>query len=292
MRSVYSAGGAVALSGLGFSTLFDDVYATSAGVMNASYFLSDQPDIGITVYYESCASARFINPFRLWKVLNIDYLFDQVITDDKPLDVAKVLANPTRFFVALIDKGSGKGLVVEKSHTTTPWLQVLKAATSMPVFYNRTVEVDGRHCMDGGLAIPFPLEQAIANGCTDILVLLTRPETYRCPAPRRSEQAVFNLICAHGDARLMRTFNDHHEASRRARDLAFGRLKISETTNIATLFTGSAETISRMTANPTRLRQGAIDYARRTLAVFGRENVDLAMPPAEDAAGGRSTTER
>src|SRR3954471_8473526 len=65
MRSVYSAGGAVALARLGFTDLFDEVYATSAGVMNASYFLSDQPDIGITVYYESCTSRLFINPLRL-----------------------------------------------------------------------------------------------------------------------------------------------------------------------------------------------------------------------------------
>src|SRR5437764_7370914 len=65
MRSVYSAGGAVALAHLGFSQIFDEVYATSAGVMNASYFLSNQPLVGITVYYDSCTSHLFMNPLRL-----------------------------------------------------------------------------------------------------------------------------------------------------------------------------------------------------------------------------------
>lgn len=287
MRSVYSAGGAVALAQLGFSDLFDEVYATSAGVMNAGYFLSNQPGIGITVYYESCTTRMFMNPLRLWKVLDIDYLFDQVVTNDKPLNVENVVSSRSKFFAALIDKSTGEGLIVEKSVTKTPWLQVLKAATSMPVFYNRTVQVDGRPCMDGGLAIPFPLEPAIENGCTDILVLLTRPEAYRCRAPRWSDRRLFNLICARGHAGVMRAYDNHHEASWRARDLAFGRLMKSDSPNIATVCTGAGDKIDRMTADAFLLRQGALDYGRRILAVFGSDDSDLKLPELKSAQTNR-----
>jgi predicted patatin/cPLA2 family phospholipase len=279
MRSVYSAGGAVALARLGFTDLFDEVYATSAGVMNASYFLSDQPDIGITVYYESCTSRLFMNPLRLWKVLDIDYLFDQVITIAKPLDVDKVMASRSKFFVALIDKGSGEGLLAEKSTTGTPWVQVLKAATSMPVFYNRTVNVDGRPCMDGGLAIPFPLEQAIANGCTDLLVLLSRPSEYVSPAPTWTQRRLFDLICARGSAALMRVYNNHHTASHRARDLAFGRIMIAGGHHIATICTDAEDKVHRTTADPDALREAALRYGRRTLRIFGADPAkDFTLP--------------
>jgi predicted patatin/cPLA2 family phospholipase len=283
MRSVYSAGGAVALAHLGFSNLFDEVYATSAGVMNASYFLSNQPSIGITVYYESCTTRMFMNPLRLWKVLDIDYLFDQVVTNDKPLNVDKVVASRSKFFAALIDKSTGEGLLVEKSATKTLWLQVLKAATSMPVFYNRTVQVDGRPCMDGGLAIPFPLEHAIENGCTDILVLLTRPEAYRCRSPSWSDRCLFNLICARGHSGVMRAYDHHHKASWRARDLAFGRLTTPEPPNIATICTCAEDKIDRMTGDAATLRQGALDYARRTLAVFSSSDHNLDLPKLKSA---------
>jgi predicted patatin/cPLA2 family phospholipase len=278
MRSVYSAGGAVALASLGYSELFDEVYATSAGVMNASYFLSNQPFVGITVYYDSCASRSFLNPWRLWKVLDIDYLFDEVVVNDKPLDVTKVLSSPSKFFVALMNKNTGGGILVEKTTTHTPLLRVLKAATSMPVFYNRTVEVDGHPCMDGGLAIPFPLEQAIANGCTHVLVLLTRSREYRCEAPSWRSRRLFDIICARGNAAVSRAYAMHHEASLRARDLAFGRIAAPSSVHIATLCTERPETIQRITIDPFILREAALLYGRKTLRVFGADDVVLDLP--------------
>ena len=278
MRSVYWAGGVVALAHLGFSQIFDEVYATSAGVMNASYFLSNQPFVGITVYYDSCTSHLFMNPLRLWKVLDIDYLFDQVITTDKPLDVAKVLASRSKFFVALIDKSTGEGILVEKTVTVTPLLQVLKAATSMPVFYNRTVEVDARPCMDGGLAIPFPLEHAIANGCTDVLVPLTRQADYQCQAPTWRSRQLFDIICARGNSAISRVYARHHEASRAARDLAFARVSLPPGVNIATICTEPADAIHRTSSDPLALRQAALNYGRKTLRIFGVEDPAWDLP--------------
>jgi predicted patatin/cPLA2 family phospholipase len=287
MRSVYSAGGAVALAHLGFSELFDEVYATSAGVMNASYFLSNQPFVGITVYYDSCTSRLFMNPLRVWKVLDIDYLFDQVVATDKPLDVAKVLSSPSKFFIALVDKSTGEGIVVEKRATETPLLRVLKAATSMPVFYNRTVEVDGRPCMDGGLVIPFPLAQALANGCTDVLVLLTRPTYYRCEPPTWRSRRLFDMICARGNAGVSRAYAHHHETSRAARDLAFGRIATPPGVNIATICTEAPEIIHRTSGNPFALRQAALDYGRKVLRIFGTDDKIWDLPAPSIPCKGR-----
>lgn len=279
MRSIYSAGGAVALAHLGFSELFDEVYATSAGVMNASYFLSNQPLLGITIYYESCTTALFMNPLRVWKVLDIDYLFDQVIKVDKPLDVEKVLSSPTSFFVAVIDTATGKGTLIDTKKTAAPLLDVLKAATAMPVLYNRSVPVDGRSCIDGGLAIPFPLRQALAHGCTDVLVLLTRSANYRSKPPTRMSRRMFDVICARGKAGLNATFAKHHEPSNEYRDLAFGRTSTPNGANIATLCTQEPETITRTTSNRTTLRNAAVAYARQTLRIFGAETDAWDLPP-------------
>ena len=56
MRGVLSGGGAVALSHLGFNELFDEVYATSAGVMNVSYFLRGRRSLASRFTTKTCGS--------------------------------------------------------------------------------------------------------------------------------------------------------------------------------------------------------------------------------------------
>lgn len=269
MRGVCSAGGVMALAHLGYSDIFDEVYATSAGAMNASYFLSGQGEQGITIYFDDCTTRLFMNPLRVWKIMDVDYLFDQVVTRVKRLDVDRILASPTKFFVAVIERPTGQGLVLDAKATRSPLLQVLKAATALPVLYNRAVDIDGRQCIDGGLANPVPIEPALASGCTDILVLLTRPAEFRYPKPGWASRCLFNLISARGNPGLSRTFRLCDERSHAVRDLALGRAETPAGVNVVTVCTDEPETIQRTTSNRLLLRDAAVTYGRQTLAVFG-----------------------
>jgi len=271
MRAVCSAGGAMALAHLGFTDLFDEVYATSAGAMNASYFLSDQPELGISVYFDNCTTRDFLSPLRVWKVIDIDYLFERVVSKEKRLDVDKILASRTKLFVAVIDRRTGAGQVIEAKAASAPLLSVLKAATALPVLYNRAVDIDGRPFMDGGLAIPFPIEEALANGCTDVLNLLTRPANFIFEAPGWASRRMFDLICARGNAGFNQTYSLCHERSGAARDLAFGRAPTPPGVNIATICTDEPETIQRTTSDRALLRSAAVSYGRKTLRVFGAD---------------------
>jgi len=283
MRAVCSAGGAVALAHLGFTDLFDEVYATSAGAMNASYFLSNQPELGISVYFENCTTRQFLNPLRIWKVIDIDYLFEQVVSKEKRLDVDRILASRTRLFVAVIDKRTGAGTVIDTKATQTPLLAVLKAATALPVLYNRAIEIDGLPYMDAGLAIPFPIKQALANGCTDVLTLLTRPANFRDAAPSWTSRKMFDITCARGNVGFNQTFSLLHEASRSARDLALGRVRVEQDVNIATICTEEPETIQRTTQDPARLLAAATRYGQRLLSVFGVDSEGWSIVESEDA---------
>lgn len=272
MRAVCSAGGAAALAHLGYVDLFDEVYATSAGAMNASYFLSHQPSSGMRVYLENCTTRMFFNPLRFWKVIDVDHLFEQVVLVEKPLDVARILASPTALFVAIADQRTGEGRVVDVRATTTPLLQILKAATAIPVLYNRTVDVDGRPSLDGGIAIPFPLEQALANGCTDVLVLLTRSADHRDQPPTWASRRMFDLLCARGSVGLNEAYATRHTRVHRARELALGHAPVPASSNVATICTEAAETVRRTTAEGAVLRAAAIRYGRSVLRAFGADD--------------------
>ncbi len=284
MRAVCSGGGAVALSHLGFRELFDDVYATSAGIMNASYFLSGQAELGITVYYDCLSDGRFLNPKRFWKVLDVDFVIDHVVRELKPLNVDKILSARSQLFVAAIDKRSGKGMMIDAKKAGAPFLEVCRAAMAIPVLYNRAVHINGYRCMDGGLAIPFPIHEAIANGCTDLLVLLTRPPSYVCQAPGWGSRLLFDLMCAHGHGNLRQTYFQQGACSTAARDLAFGRTPAASTVNIATICTSEDEVVQRTTMNREALRAAAVRYGRKTLQVFGAPSEEWDLAPLHEVA--------
>jgi predicted patatin/cPLA2 family phospholipase len=288
MRAVSSAGGAVVLAQLGLSDVFDEVYATSAAVMNASYFITNQPLLGISVYFDHCTTRAFVDLRRFWKVIDVDYIFDHVAVHEKPLDTAKLLAARSRLYVAVMDRQTGDAFMVDTKTVRTPVLQVLKASAAIPVFYNRSVDVDGRPCMDGGLAIPIAVRQALDNSCTDVLVLSTRPPSYINSAPGWWNRQMFNLICARGNAAVNRVFAERHLRSREARDLALGRDGSAHGANVATICPSPDENIQRMTTNRAALHAAAESYGRRTLRAFGGDANQWTLP--KDCASAARTT--
>ena len=285
VRAASSAGGAVALAQLGFSDTFDHVYATSSGVMNAAYFISNQPLTGISVYFENCVSRRFVNPLRFWKIIDADYIFDEVAVEEKPLNTSKIFESPSQFHVAVIDRADGQGFLIDTKASSTPMLQCLKASAAIPVFYNRSVEVDGRKCIDGGLRIPFPLKQAIEHGCTDILVLLTRPADYSSQPSSLYKRLIFNIMCARGNRGLNQAFADRFKVSREYRDIAFGRIAVPPEINIATLALDDAEAMEGLSLSAEALCKAATAYGRKTLEIFGyeSENWEIENPTGPDS---------
>jgi predicted patatin/cPLA2 family phospholipase len=284
MRGVLSGGGMVALGHLGFSDLFDEVYATSAGVMNASYMLARQAELGITAYYESLMDRRFWSPRRFWKMLDVDYVFRDVVTRQKPLDTAAVLRSPSRLLVAAIDVHAGKGILLDTRATNSPLLDVLKAATAMPIMYNRTVAINGLACVDGGLAIPFPLKEAIERGCTDVLVLLTRPPGFRAPEPTWYERALFRRLIPGNKEKMSQLFADHPAVAHAARQLALGISKPERAVNIVTVCATVPEVVQRTTQAPVVLWQAATDYGRRVLRVFEAKETEWELGPIKTGA--------
>jgi len=290
MRGVLSAGGAVVLAQLGFSEIFDEVYATSAAVMNASYFISNQPLLGISVYFDNCTTRQFVSPWRFWKVIDVDYIFDDVAVHEKRLDVARVSNSPSRLYVAVIDTRTGEAFMVDVQAAGVPVLQALKASAAIPVFYNRTVDIGGRPCMDGGLAIPFGIRQAVASGCTDVLVLSTRTPDYVGEEPNWFDRVMFNLVCARGNSGLKRVFAERHLRSRESRDLSLGRERPPDGVSIATVCADAEQSVSRMTTDRKKLLAGATSYGRKVMRAFGHDPGSWTLPEDCAAAAIRSET--
>jgi predicted patatin/cPLA2 family phospholipase len=284
MRGVISCAALMALEELGLTRAFDEVYGASAGAVNAAYFLAGQAAYATTIYYQRINNSRFIRHLWRRKIVDIDGLFDSVIAGDRPLHIEKVLDSRSKFFISIADSSTGAAFLDLAQSSVTPLLTLLKATTAMPMFYNELVNVNGRECFDGALINPLPVLDAVESGCTDLLVLLTRPASFReCP-PNRIEQRLFDMRCARGNAGLMSAFCNSYLQENAIRDIALGCPCPTTPTglNIATICPEETDPkIKRLTCNTALLKAGAIVNAKRTFSAFGypvEEFVEVLHP--------------
>jgi predicted patatin/cPLA2 family phospholipase len=178
MRGVVSAGMVWALEHLGMTHAFDAVYGSSAGAINAAYFLAGQAAVGTTIYYEDINNRRFIN---LWRAINgkpildLGYLIDDVAIKRKPLDVARVLGAASPLSVMATDAATGRRAILRNFADGRDLLAAMRAGATMPIVAGQPATYGTGRYFDASLTEPIPVPTAEAEGYTHILTLLTRP---------------------------------------------------------------------------------------------------------------------
>lgn len=269
MRGVCSAGGLVALDALGLRNAFDAIYASSAGAMNVAYMLSGQAVFGIQIYYKNVNNRKFIDFRRLNKIVDIDYLFDTVVAKVRPLDTARLLQAPSDFYIGVFNKTTAETTVLKAQDHPRDILSILKASTAVPVAYNRSISINSREFIDGGLSVPVPLYEAVEHGCTDLFVFLTRPATYESARPPWLDRWLFARFCANSSLALQRAFVNGYSQSHVCRQICLGKLPAPKGVNIATVCPSVSGTLlNRTTTDGRRLKRSAVELALSTLELF------------------------
>ena len=274
MRGVYTAGTLLALHSIGYAALFDNVYGTSAGAVNAAHFLSGVGHQKVDTYYRFLADGRFFSPRRWSKIIDIDFFVDQVLTTLRPVEVEQVLASPSRLWAAVADYDTAEPLVIDATSGKFPLLQVLKAAVAMPIVYNKTVQLGALRAFDAGFCEPFPLDFALAHGHSHVLVLTARSIDDRPSSRGMLERTMFGIFFAKGNKTLRKALAGASLRSNRLRDLAHGRLPPPNGAAIATL-SPVAPLVSSRSQDTTLLRSEMLRTARDTLRLFAADEGKL-----------------
>ncbi len=178
MRGVVSAGMVSALEELGLTHAFDAVYGSSAGAINAAYFLAGQARMGTTIYYEDINNRHFINlgrPLGGRSIVDLGYLLDDVSVNRKRLDCDAVLAAPSPLTVMATDVAGACRAPLRGFQDPASLLSAMRAGATMPVIAGPPVRWCNRDYLDASLTEPIPVPIAEAEGHTHLLVLLTRP---------------------------------------------------------------------------------------------------------------------
>jgi len=178
MRGAFSGGAMIALQELGFTDIYDYVYGFSSGAFSGAYLLSEKADIGTSIYYNDLSGKKFIRPWKLTKAMDMDYFCDYVVRKKKPLDINKIKNAKSTFKIFVTNCCDGK-LTAFSNRDEVDMVTALKATCSFPGFSYPAVTIDGKEYVDGNSFEYTPIEVAIADGCTDILIISTMPTYYR-----------------------------------------------------------------------------------------------------------------
>lgn len=175
MRSVVGAGMALALNDAETLESFDAVYATSGGAITASYFVSRQARLGASLFTEDLTSSEFMNWCRVSlgrPMMSMDYLFE-AIANRKSLDLTAVRRAPLHVLATTAHEAEPLELTPFESDEEV--LAGLRATCTIPVISGHAVPFRSGFFFDGGIHESVPFRAAIEDGCTHVLVLVTRP---------------------------------------------------------------------------------------------------------------------
>jgi predicted patatin/cPLA2 family phospholipase len=274
MRGVVSAGMVSALESLGMTAAFDGVYGSSAGAINAAYFLAGQAALGTTIYYEDINNARFISLRRSFgrrPILDLGFLLDEVAIRRKPLDTARVLSSATPFTVVATSVDRAASVPLRGFHSATALFGALRASATMPIVAGVPWEVDGQRYFDASLTEPIPVPTAEADGHTHVLVLLTRPGESPRKVSTFDRVVVLPRLRRLSPALAGRYLDRGAPYAALLAHIAAGTGPAGQATVVG--LRPAPPVVAKLERNAVRLRAGAERGAAAVLAAFGRSRI-------------------
>lgn len=184
MRGVVSAGMVTGLEYLGLSNCFDALYGASAGSLNGAFFIAGQAPYGTTIYYENINNRKFIKGiigivFGLLfdkPAMNLSYLFKTVLLKEKVLDWEKVIGSPIPLNVVVSSLDQRKAVVMNNFKSRDELFSALEVGATIPFIAGSPTIINNERLWDASFYDSIPVDHAIKDNCTHILVLRTRPE--------------------------------------------------------------------------------------------------------------------
>jgi predicted patatin/cPLA2 family phospholipase len=195
-RGAYSSGMTIAIEQLGLLPMFDAVYGSSAGALNAAWLLCGRAESTAHAWWDPMIMRTTIDPRRALRrrpVVDTQFLVHTVYTEIMPMGFQEILDNPVEFHPIATDALTGEATDLhERIHDRAGLQAALRASTAMPLLAGDPVEIDGRPFVDAGVSAAIPVRTALAQHATHIVALRTRRIDETTSAPSRAERLVLS----------------------------------------------------------------------------------------------------
>ena len=108
-------------------------------------------------------------------ILNLEYAFEEIVAERKPLAYDRVLASQVPLKIAVTDVDAVETRLVCGFGDAADLKSALIASSWLPIGVRGTAEFRGRRTVDGGVLTALPFRLALEDGCSHVLSLSTRP---------------------------------------------------------------------------------------------------------------------
>lgn len=281
MRGVVSSGMVAGLEYLGLLGAFDVIYGTSAGAINGAYFVAGQAAYGTSIYYDDINNAQFMSPLRTLcgdRLVSLEFLFEHVMIKRKPLDWKRVADSEIDLVPVATSLARANAVLLRGAKSRYDLFLRLKASARIPFAAGPPVRVDGEACVDGGLYASIPFRQALDEGCTHVLALLTRPAGAKLGRPSVISRYILSKTLARYNPRLCNAFDER--ATRYAQELHWLYTQTCSPKYSPYVFavspTCSTPIVRRFEKRRDRLLAGASGGLNSILQVFGQSQASAA----------------
>lgn len=160
----------------------------SAGAMNGLNYVSGQIGRSIRLNLKYRHDNRYVGRKALMRsngLIGFDFAFYDLENED-PFDKKRFFQLNRRFIAVATNCETGKPTYFEKGKCVDI-LKAVQASATLP-FVSRPVMIEGVPYLDGGCSNKIPFQWAIDEGYDKIVVVRTRPKTYR-----RSKKSTFSM---------------------------------------------------------------------------------------------------
>ncbi|PJZ49172.1 patatin-like phospholipase family protein [Leptospira saintgironsiae] len=184
MKGSFAGGALYAINQAVPSTYFDLILGVSSGSCAAAYYTTGyETDHAhglkiLDIWRKELTGSQlisFLNPFRGKTFLDQEYLIDYLFGTKYRLPSEYLEKKETSpFYVVVTNLAKARAEYVKA--TASNVLNLLKAATSLPIATRGKWKLGGQYYGDGGISDPIPVESVIQAGYKDITVVLNSPE--------------------------------------------------------------------------------------------------------------------
>ena len=281
MRGVYSMAALAALQEMGFHQCFDHLAGSSAGALNGAYFLSGQSHYGVETYIHYLTKKSFVNPLRLKKIVDIDWLVDYIGKKGRRLHMDKLLSSPTLLHISMTQWATGQPHYVTTRTADIDIWEAFRASAAMPILYNKPIKVGNDYFVDGSLRAPVPIQRVVDHGCRYVVVILTMPDSHRLSPTSRFLQSLSWPATRHYSPGLREAlFSDHDNYNQLKTALSRGNFQLNGSTDgvIVISPTHQPERLSMITTDRQHLMRCALQAREDTWRAFGQSPPEVAEP--------------
>lgn len=191
-RAAYGGGMIGVLEDYGLTEVFDAVYGTSAGALNGAWFLCQRANANMFGWWEPesmKAIINFRNALVRKPIVDGDYLIDHIYQHVTRMGFDEVLASKVEYHPIATDADTGQSVDL------APYIQdldslkkAMKATARIPVLSGQPVELGERRLIDGGMTENVPVETALEQGATHLLVIRTKTPSTELPTTNKYTQ--------------------------------------------------------------------------------------------------------